>query len=1122
MKLTFSIMIFGLLQVNAASYAQKVSLSLKNASLTDVLSNIKQQTGYNFLYNLEMLNKSKPIDIEVKNEQLTSVLDKCFKNQPLTFLIEEKTVIIKEKIKPAQTLPVIVKGRVTDENGEPLPGASIKVKGTNNSVSSDNNGDFILRNVEPGAVLVVSFLSFVTQEISVGSTRTFNIQLKASSSNLDELVVVGYGSVKRRDLTGSVGSVKIEEMQKAPVRSFEEALAGRVAGVQVTSVDGQPGSNIGITIRGANSITGTNAPLYVIDGFPLEDPDNNGINPEDIESIDVLKDASATAIYGARGSNGVIMITTKTGKEGTATVSYNGYYGTQEIIKQMDVFDAYEFVKYQVERQASSAALYFNPDRPDVESYRSVEAVNWQDRLFRTAPMQNHNLSISGGTKGTKYAISGNILNQDGVLKSSGYSRYQGRIRLDQKISENFTVSGNINYSTLKKYGGTPIPESGAFQSSALMYSVWGYRPVTGNPNFDLEDDGVDPDIDITNDLRFNPIQNYENQLREQTTNVLTANAYGEYKWNDFKLRISGGVTRSMRRSDAFDNSNTRSGSPLTPQGKANGVNGSAAFLETNNYLNENTLTYDKKFNGGHNLSVVTGFTLQGRSSNGFGAYATFVPNELLGVSGLDEGTPNRITSNSTSSTSASFLARANYDYKSKYLATVSYRADGSSRFSRGNKVSYFPSGAVSWRISEEKFMKSLKFISEAKLRAGIGATGNNRVSDFAYQSALNLPNSAIYAFNNAAVKGLLTTALGNLNLIWETTIQTDFGLDLSMFNNRATVTVDVYRKTTDDLLLNAPLPPSLGFERTFKNVGKVQNQGLEISLETTNIKNSKFTWSTNFNIAFNRNKVLELTQNQQAMVSFINWETGYRNLPAFMAKIGQPIGMFYGLVWEGNYQYTDFTKLPSGQYLLKPEVTSNGDAREDIKPGDIKYRDLNGDGVANMSDYTIIGNPNPDFIGGLSNNFEYKGFDLNVFLQYSVGNDIMNTNRLVFEGAGRAGQNMFTSYLDRWTPENQNNEYYRTGGDGIPAYSSRIIEDGSFLRLKTVSLGYQFPIKLLKQIKLKGLRLYASAQNLYTWTKYSGYDPEVSAYDTALTPGFDWSVYPRARTITFGLNIKL
>lgn len=1061
---------------------------------------------------------------EIYNNLLKHILpDKvmCFALLATIFLIFQlKTAAIAQQtVKPK----ISITGIVYDaESTQTLPGVSVTLKGNTSSAVTDNAGKFTISVSDENAVLVFAMLGFEAQEVKVGSNRTLDIQLKSITSSLNEVMVVGYGTVKRRDLTGSVASVKIEEMQKAPVRSFEEALAGRVAGVQVTSVDGQPGSNINITIRGANSITGSNSPLYVIDGFPIENPDNNAINPDDIEAIEVLKDASATAIYGARGANGVIIITTKTGKDGKATISYNGYYGTQEVLNRMDVFSPYEFVKYQIERQPSSSTLYFNPARPDIESYRNVEGIDWQDLLFRVAPIQNHSMSVLGGSKGTKYSFSGNILDQQGVMTSSGYKRYQGRIRLDQKVSDNFTVSGNVNYSNLVKNGGTPIPESGAFQSSALMYSVWGYRPITGSPNDDLEDDGIDPAVDLVNDLRFNPIQNYQNQFRRQTTNALTANAYAEYKWNDFRLRVSGGVTRSMRRADAFDNSMTRSGNPLTPQGKANGVNGSVSFLEINNYLNENTLSYNKKFNGGHNLAVVSGFTIQGRSSSGYGAFATFVPNELLGVSGLDEGTPNLITSSSTSSTLASYLGRVNYDYKSKYLATFSFRADGSSKFSPGNKWGYFPSGALSWRLNEERFMKSFKFISDAKIRATIGATGNNRVSDFAYMSSLNLPNSASYAFNNATVKGLITTQLGNANLLWETTVQTDLGLDLGLFNNRILITADLYRKTTDDLLLNANLPPSLGFDRTFKNVGKVRNQGVEISLETINVKKSTFTWSTNFNISFNSNKVLELAENQQALVSLINWETSYRSLPPYMAKIGQPIGMFYGLIWEGNYQYNDFTKLPSGSYILKPEVPTNGNPREDIQPGDIKYKDINGDGNVNLSDYTIMGNPNPDFIGGLSNNFAYKGFDLNVFLQFSYGNDILNTNRLVFEGFGRSAQNMFTTYLNRWTPENQNNTYYRTGGYGPNAYSSRVVEDGSFLRLKTISLGYQFPAKLLKPIKVKGLRLYAAAQNIYTWTKYEGYDPEVSAYDTALTPGFDWSVYPRASTLTFGLNITL
>jgi TonB-dependent starch-binding outer membrane protein SusC len=610
--------------------------------------------------------------------------------------------------------------------------------------------------------------------------------------------------------------------------------------------------------------------------------------------------------------------------------------------------------------------------------------------------------------------------------------------------------------------------------------------------------------------------------LRDRLGNVLTANGYGEYRLNDFTIRLSGGITREMTKLNSFDGSNTRAGSPITPQGQANGVSGSVTFSEVNNYLNENTLTYNKKYGKYHQLNAVAGFTIQGRTTNGFGANAIFVPNEALGVSGLDEGIPNGISSRSSGSTMASFLGRVQYNYGSKYLATVSWRADGSSKFAPGLKWGYFPAAALAWRFSKAQFMQPLeKIISDGKLRASIGATGNNRVNDFAYMSTLNLSNGAIYPFAGSISRGAIPTALGNDKLVWETTVQTDLGLELAFFDGRANLTTDVYRKTTKDLLLDARLPTSLGFSSSYKNIGRVRNDGLEFTLETTNIRSKAFVWSTSFNIAFNRNKVLELTENQQALVSQINWDTNYRNLPGYVAKIGEPIGMFYGLIWEGNYQTDQFNLLPSGKYLLKPEFPSNGNDREDIRPGDIRYSDLNGDGITNNLDYTIIGDPNPDFIGGLSNNFSYKGFDLNVFFQWSAGNDVMNANRLVFEGHGRASQNMFATYADRWTPENPNNRYYRTGGWGPYAYSSRVIEDASFLRLKTVSLGYQLPSKLLKQLGIKSLRVNASAQNLFTWTKYEGYDPEVSAYNSALTPGFDWSVYPRARTLTLGLNLS-
>jgi TonB-linked SusC/RagA family outer membrane protein len=1123
-KLTIFLLTVGLLQVSAAGYAQKVSLSLKNASLVRVLSSIKQQTGYNFLYNLDMLNSSKPIDIDVKNEQLTDVLEKCFKDQPLTFLIEEKTVVIKAKAKENQAQQVDIKGRITDTSGEPLPGVSIKLKGSTTTVITNNDGQYSIRVPEGKGTLVITYIGFFTREIVLDGKTVVNVQLSEEQNKLDEVIVVGYGQVARRDLTGSVGSVNIEDMKKAPVRSFEEALAGRTAGVQVTSIDGQPGSAINIIIRGANSITGTNAPLYVIDGFPIENPDNNSINPNDIESIEVLKDASATAIYGARGSNGVIIVTTKSGKEGTAVVSYDGSYGNQRVIQRIEVFDSYEFVKYQFERLDPLVAdtLYINADRPTIESYRNVEPVIWQDRMFNDSPQQSHSLSVNGGTKGTKYAFSGNYLDQQGIMVSSGFKRYQGRIRLTQRVSDNFIMNGNVNYSATKRFGSSPIPSSGSFLSEALMYSVWGYRPVNGNPGIDVGEEDIDLSIDIVNDKRFNPLQQYENMLRDQFSNVLTANGDGEYRLKDFRFKVSGGITRQLTRSNSFDGSNTRAGSPITPQGQAQGVSGSISFAEVDNYLNENTVSYKKKYGKYHELNAVAGFTIQGRTSRAFGATAIFVPREPLGVSGLDEGIPNNITSRSTSSTLASFLGRVQYNYGSKYLATFSMRADGSSKFAPSRKWGYFPAGALAWRFSKAKFMEPLsKVISDGKLRASIGTTGNNRVDDFAYMSTLNLSNGAIYPFAGSIVRGAVPTGLGNNLLVWESTVQTDLGLELSLFDNRANLTIDAYRKTTKDLLLDARLPPTLGYSSSYKNIGRVRNDGLEFTLETTNIRTKQFVWTTNFNIAFNKNKILALTENQQALVSQINWDTNYRNLPAYMAKIGEPIGMFYGLLWEGNYQFEHFNLLPSGKYLLKPEVPSNGNDREDIQPGDIKYSDLNGDGITNGSDYTIIGDPNPDYIGGLSNNFSYKGFDLNVFFQWSVGNDVMNANRYVFEGFGRNSQNMFATYKDRWTPENPNNTYFRTRGFGPYAYSSRVIEDASFLRLKTVSLGYHLPAKLLKQMRIKSLRVNASAQNLFTWTKYQGYDPEVSAYNSALTPGFDWSVYPRARTLTLGLNLS-
>lgn len=1122
MRLSFFICLAAFLQVGATSVAQKISLNKKNAPLQETLDDIRRQSGYSVLCDARIFDDAKLVSINIKEVSLDEALKKCLSNQSLIYTIEQKTILIKAiKLTEQANQPLIsITGKITDEKNQPLPGISVKVENTQIGVSTKENGIFNINVPDEKAVLVFSSIGYISQRRIVGSNKVINVQMLEENSRLNEVVVVGYGTVMKRDLTGAVGSVKMEEMQKAPVRSFEESLAGRVAGVQVSSSDGQPGASSNITIRGNNSITQNNSPLYVIDGFPLENPDNNSINPAEIESIEILKDASATAIYGARGASGVIIVTTKRGKTGAAALSYNGYYGFQKNLNEMKLMDPYEFVKLQNELNPVNAEKNYFSNGRTLEDYRTEKGINWQDRLFRTAPMQNHYLAVNGGNAGTKYSISGSVMDQDGIVMNTGFNRYQGRVILDQNINDKFKIGVNLNYSNTNTSGSIVSDSYGSLSTLSLIYSVWAYRPVNGTgDNDDLVDQLYDPAIDVNNDLRSNPVITAQNTSNKRAVSTIIANAYAEYSFNkNLKLRVTGGINRSDQLINIFYNSQTPQGNPKSPQGKG-GPNGSVTNNRINDLLNENTLSYNRTIGKHHKINALAGFTIQQTSFNNFGALALQVPSESLGTGGLDEGVASSITSLTSKNRLLSGLGRLNYSYKDKYLATASFRSDGSSKFSPGNKWSYFPSGSFAWRFSGEEFMKHMPVINDAKLRASYGITGNNRVSDFAYLATLTLPNSAVYPFNNGINKGAIKTALGNQNLKWENTSQLDFGLDISLFKSRISLTADYYRKYTYDLLLNAGLPPTAGLPNAFKNIGKVRNDGFEFSISTNNINNDHFSWSTNFNIAFNRNKILELTENQESILTNLAWDAGYVNTPLYIGEKGQSIARFYGYSWDGVYQYNDFNKSAAGVYSLKDEVTTNGNTRSSIRPGDIKYKDLNGDGVVNADDRTVIGDPNPDFTGGMSNNFKYKNFDLNIFMQWSYGNDVFNANRLVFEGSTRLDQNQYAGFINRWTPDNQVNTMFRVGGAGPYAYSSRVVEDGSYLRLKTVALGYSLPTEMAKKVNLKTLRIYAAAQNLITWTKYSGPDPEVSVRNSALTPGFDYSAYPRASTVTFGLS---
>ncbi|RZK34500.1 MAG: SusC/RagA family TonB-linked outer membrane protein, partial [Hymenobacter sp.] len=668
---------------------------------------------------------------------------------------------------------------------------TVRVKDGNGGTATDADGKFVIQAPNNQAVLVFSYVGYQQVERAIKGNTLLNITLKGDPQSLEEVVVVGYGAVKRGDLTGSVGTVNVEDLNKAPVKSFDDALAGRVAGVQVASPDGQPGASPNIVIRGGNSITQDNSPLYVIDGFPIENYNNNSLNPSDIESIQVLKDASATAIYGSRGANGVILITTRRGTEGAPTITYDGYYGVQQSLSRAKLMDPYEFVKLQLEYDPINATNLYLKNGQTLESYRDTPGLDWQSELLRIAPMQSHNLALRGGSKGTRYSASGSILDQDGTIIASGFRRYQGRFTLDQDVNTHLKVGLNANYSNFTSYG-TPVAGSGN-SDLALLTSLYGYRPINGgNDLTTLLNAEQDAEVVSSTNYQWNPRLTAENELRNRITNQLTANGYADYGFgSNFRLRITGGINRSVLRYETFNNSSTRTGNLNNVQG-FNGVNGSIVFTELNNYVNENTLTYNKMV-GKHRINSVTGFTLQGNRTALSGGGAVLVPNESLGINGLADGTPYTITSYQGQNTLMSFLERVNYSYNSRYLLTASFRADGSSRFAKGQKWGYFPSGSVAWHISQEDFMKGFKPVSDAKIRVSYGVTGNNRVGDYASFSTLGLNVGDSYSPGGVFIRGASPLALGNANLRWESTAEADLGVDLGFLNQRITLTADLY-----------------------------------------------------------------------------------------------------------------------------------------------------------------------------------------------------------------------------------------------------------------------------------------------------------------------------------------
>lgn len=1035
---------------------------------------------------------------------------------------------------------VLVRGTVVDQTGESVIGASIQVKGTTQGTITDIDGKFSLGVPDKKSVIVVSFIGYATKELQVDTSKPMSIVLEEDTKVLDEVVVVGYQEVRKKDLTGSVAKADMNELLNTPVGSFDQTLGGRIAGVNVSSSEGTPGGTMNIVIRGNNSLTQDNSPLYVIDGFPVEDAAiASTINPSDIESLDILKDASATAIYGARGANGVVIITTKKGKVGKAQLSYDGSVTMQHVTRTIPMMDAYEFVKLQAETYPASIAnstggylMEYQGKQWTLDDYRGIFQYDWQDEILRTALQHNHNIRLTGGTEGVRYNASVSYYNQDGILLNSGYERFQARANTVIK-RDKLDINLTTNYSRSIQTGSTPSETSYSGMNN-LFYSVWGYRPVT-YPNKSMEsllNDVMDEAIDSSNDYRFNPIRSLKEEYRKYYINNLQLNGYVSYEFiKGLKLKVSGGYTYDARKNDQFNNSNTRYGGPTS----TDKVNAQIIRNERLTWLNENTLTYQTNIKKKHFFNSLVGITFQNSDYEYYSLKSTHIPNESLGMAGMADGTLSSSSSLKSSWSMMSYLARLNYNYKSKYYATASFRADGSSKFSKKHRYGYFPSGSLAWNFMEEEFMAPIKkVVGAGKLRVSWGLTGNNRIGEYDYYALLQMLKekqgdyisngsipSGVYPFDNdMSSVGMVPVSLPNEDLKWETTEQWNVGLDLSFFNERLNFTADVYRKTTRDLLLEASLPLVSGYYSATKNIGKVRNDGLELSLSTVNVQTKDFTWTSDFNIAFNKNEVLELAENQLSLTTAARFDQNYNSQPSYIAKVGLPMGMMYGYIYEGTYKYDDFVKS-GNSYTLKDNVPYFS-SEANTQPGMPKYKDVNGDGIIDTNDRTIIGRGLPIHTGGFTNSFTYKGFDLSVFFQWSYGNDIMNANRLFFENAGgKKDLNQFASYANRWTPENPESDIpAATKSASNNVISSRIIEDGSYLRLKTVTLGYTFPKALIAKAKLSNARVYVAAQNLWTWTSYSGYDPEVSVRNSALTPGLDFSSYPRAFTLSFGVNL--
>ncbi|RPD41220.1 SusC/RagA family TonB-linked outer membrane protein [Chitinophaga barathri] len=971
----------------------------------------------------------------------------------------------------AQEKKRVITGTIAAQNGEKLAGASLLEKGTGNAAKSDSAGNYKISVSDANGTLIVSYVGYKTTEISIGGRSEIEILMDIISSSVQEVVVVGYGTQQRKDITGSIASISAATIKNQPAVSVDQLIQGRAAGVDVSQASGAPGGRLNIRIRGASSLNAGNEPLFVIDDVPVynnsKDPSGTSygtftptnalasLNPNDIESIQVLKDASATAIYGSRGSNGVIIITTKRGSGNKMTVDYNGYYGVQTVANKLDLMDGQQHAEY-----LNDWARTRNLPAPFADPAAIGKGTDWQDELFRSAAIQNHQVSLSSAKGNLKYFVSGNYFNQDGIVINSNLKRYSFRVNADARLSEKVKFSQSLSFSrTINK----SVPTSGAGSGNVRSVGEKIYATSPTVPVFDENGEYVDYWYNAAKaESPVASLMTIKNKL--QGDNFL-GNVSLEYKpLENLTFKSLLGVNLINRNNqEYYPKATTYIG------GLLNGL-GMIGERKVTNVLNENTVRYTKVFREKHNLEVLGGFSWQKEQDFSTTTEPSGFADDRLGVNSIGSATGSTIINSSANEWAmASFLGRVNYQYNDKYLLTASFRADGSSKFGAANKWGYFPSVAAGYRLSEEPFMKDLKFLSDLKIRGSYGLTGNQEIGS--YQSLATLTTSNTYIFDNKLVPAARHTRLANGELKWEKTAQWDIGLDLAFFDNRLRLTADYYKKDTRDLLFTVDLPAYSGYSSALYNTGGLQNKGFEANIGG-DIFTGDFTWTADLNFARNKAEVTSLGRATSTTLF-----------------VGYPPGNYLGYVYEGVFHN-------------QAEIDAQT-AQTNVKPGDARYRDVNQDGFLNADDRIVMGNSLPEFIYGFNSSFGYKNFSLTVFLQGAAGADrVENTGLTDPSDSG----NKSVKLQDRWSDKNTQSNIPRAGYSNVLTSTYQLMS-ASYLKVRNVQLSYTFPSSLLP--KLAGSSVYVSGQNLLTSTDYIGYDPD---------GGGD---YPTATTLMFGVNLK-